>query len=76
VKLYLDSRLPTAAAPTGKVELDLRVDASGQLDVRPRSGEASQRADAVGHLARSDPARLVKLGAGQLPCKAALVWFP
>jgi len=76
VKLYLDSRLPTAAAPTGKVELDLRVDASGQLDVRPRSGEASQRAAAEGHLARSDAARLVKLGAGQLPCKAALVWFP
>lgn len=76
VKLYLESRLPAAAAPRDKVELELRVDTGGKVTVRVRSGAAAQKAAAEGHLDRADPARLIKLGAGQLPCKTTVIWFP
>lgn len=76
VKLYLESRLPAAAAPSTRVELELRVDAGGKVTARVRSGAAAQKAAAEGHLDRADPTRLIKLGAGQLPCKTAVTWFP
>lgn len=76
VKLYLESRLPAGAAPKDRVELEVRVDASGRLTVRLRSGASTYKAAAEGHLERSDPARLIKLGAGQLPCKTTISWFP
>lgn len=75
LKQYLANLLPTAAAPTSKVELELGVDASAKLSVRVRSGAGALKSSAASHLERGAPAKLVKLGAGRLPCKTTLTWF-